>query len=389
MYGALVGLGFQVAEDMFYFFTRFIGPAQGVNEIGALIEGYWIRVISGGLYSHPLYASLSGMGIAYWATRTDQPVSRRRLFLWGGLLLAIALHVFWNAPLLNGLLGDHPGPVNWLVFSAIKGIPLLIFIGVIVGLATRREQTYFRAITSPQVAADVVQPDELRNALEPSVALRGPAGDARAQGPDRRRPARANPARAAPLRDALDTVHPEQGERAGRAERADPLAARRAHGHAGPSACRDRDTGGRRAADGRRRHRHAGGPCRTRGADRLDADAPCRAARPAIVGPARSVAADDAARRLPRPDGRAAGRRLGEGRGFERLVGLGRRAPPDPDPALTSPALGYAAVIRRSRRHYESRPGRRLPAAARPAANDDQSGVPAGIQGDNGVVSGV
>jgi len=162
VYGALVGLGFQVAEDMFYFFTRFIGPAQGVNEIGALIEGYWIRVISGGLYSHPLYASLSGMGIAYWATRTDKPVSRRRLFLWGGLLLAIALHVFWNAPLLNGLLGDHPGPVNWLVFSAIKGIPLLIFIGVIVGLATRREQTYFRAITSPQVAADVVQPDELR-----------------------------------------------------------------------------------------------------------------------------------------------------------------------------------------------------------------------------------
>ena len=69
-------------EDMFYFFTRFVGPAQGANEIGALIEGYWIRVISGGLYSHPLYASPVGMGLAYWATRTDEPVSRRRLFLW-------------------------------------------------------------------------------------------------------------------------------------------------------------------------------------------------------------------------------------------------------------------------------------------------------------------
>ncbi len=49
VYGALVGLGFQITEDMFYFFTHFIGPAQGANEIGALIEGYWIRVISSGL----------------------------------------------------------------------------------------------------------------------------------------------------------------------------------------------------------------------------------------------------------------------------------------------------------------------------------------------------
>jgi RsiW-degrading membrane proteinase PrsW (M82 family) len=59
VYGALVGLGFQVAEDMFYFFTHFVGPAQGGNEIGALIQGYWIRVISSGLYSHPLYAAIS------------------------------------------------------------------------------------------------------------------------------------------------------------------------------------------------------------------------------------------------------------------------------------------------------------------------------------------
>src|SRR5258708_3924797 len=56
VYGALVGLGFQIAEDMFYFFTQFVGPAQGVDEIGALIQGYWIRIISGGLYSHPLFA---------------------------------------------------------------------------------------------------------------------------------------------------------------------------------------------------------------------------------------------------------------------------------------------------------------------------------------------
>lgn len=163
VYGALVGLGFQIAEDMFYFFTHFIGPAQGVNEIGALIEGYWIRIISSGLYSHPLYAGLGGMGLAYWATRTDQPLQRRRMFLVGGLALAIALHVFWNAPFLNSLLGDRPGPINWLIFSSIKGIPLLIFIGLMVRLATRREQSYFQAVMGPQLGTDVVTPEEMRN----------------------------------------------------------------------------------------------------------------------------------------------------------------------------------------------------------------------------------
>jgi RsiW-degrading membrane proteinase PrsW (M82 family) len=161
VYGALVGLGFQIAEDMFYFFTHFIGPAQGVNEIGALIEGYWIRVISSGLYSHPLYAGLSGMGLAYWATRSDQPLRRRQMFLVGGLLLAIALHVFWNAPVLNSLLGNSPGPLNWLIFSTIKGIPLLIFIAVMVRLATHREQSYFQAVMGPELGTDVITPEEM------------------------------------------------------------------------------------------------------------------------------------------------------------------------------------------------------------------------------------
>ena len=162
VYGALVGLGFQIAEDMFYFFTHFIGPAQGINEIGALIEGYWIRIISSGLYSHPLYAGLSGMGLAYWATRTDQPLQRRKVFLVGGLLLAIALHVFWNQPLFNGLLGDDPSPIGWLVYSSIKGIPLLLFIALMVRLATRREQSYFQAVMGPQLGSDVVTQEEMR-----------------------------------------------------------------------------------------------------------------------------------------------------------------------------------------------------------------------------------
>src|SRR6185369_9553390 len=162
VYGALVGLGFQVSEDMFYFFTHFIGPAQGGNEIGALIEGYWIRVISSGLYSHPLYTGIAGMGLAYWATRTDQTLQRRQAALVGGLLVAIGLHVFWNAPIFNSLLGDEPGPLNWLVFNAIKGIPLLIFIAIIVRLATRREQGYFQAVMGPELGTDVISPDEMR-----------------------------------------------------------------------------------------------------------------------------------------------------------------------------------------------------------------------------------
>ena len=69
VYGALCGLGFAVVEDVFYFIAVFGG------DVGGVLQGFFVRVIASGLYSHVLYTGLVGMavGIARHAARRPLP----------------------------------------------------------------------------------------------------------------------------------------------------------------------------------------------------------------------------------------------------------------------------------------------------------------------------
>ncbi len=78
VYGAVCGLGFAVVEDVFYFMGVFGGHPNGV------LQGFFVRVVSSGLYSHVLYTGLVGMGIGYFVSRrTRRPLARRILVLRG------------------------------------------------------------------------------------------------------------------------------------------------------------------------------------------------------------------------------------------------------------------------------------------------------------------
>ena len=70
VYGAVCGLGFAVVEDVFYFMGVFGGHPSGV------LQGFFVRVVSSGLYSHVLYTGLVGMGIGYFVSRRDPPSAR-------------------------------------------------------------------------------------------------------------------------------------------------------------------------------------------------------------------------------------------------------------------------------------------------------------------------
>ena len=75
VYGAVCGLGFAVVEDVFYFMGVFGGHPNGV------LQGFFVRVVSSGLYSHVLYTGLVGMGIGYFVSR-GAPAVRSRGELW-------------------------------------------------------------------------------------------------------------------------------------------------------------------------------------------------------------------------------------------------------------------------------------------------------------------
>ncbi len=126
VYGALIGLGFAVAEDVFYFIFKFGG------DVPSVIQGFYVRVIASGLYGHVTFTGIAGIGFAYFVTRrAEQPFSRRFLVAAALLLLAMTAHFVWNSPFLETL------PI--LLYGVVKGLPFLIGLVLLVVLARRRE----------------------------------------------------------------------------------------------------------------------------------------------------------------------------------------------------------------------------------------------------------
>jgi RsiW-degrading membrane proteinase PrsW (M82 family) len=161
VYGALIGLGFAIVENLHYF-IRFVANAGAGGEFGAVLQGFFIRVIASGPYTHVLFTGIAGMGFAYYLTRLDQPRQRRLLFAIGGFALAVFAHFIWNSPFLGFLLGDDPGIVNWLIYTAIKGLPFLIFLVLMVRLAGTREQRWFERAVAGHVGGDALSPEDVK-----------------------------------------------------------------------------------------------------------------------------------------------------------------------------------------------------------------------------------
>lgn len=162
VYGAMIGLGFTVVEDVHYF-IRFVAQAgPGGGEFGPVLQGYFIRVIAGGLYTHVLFTAVAGMGFAYWVTRSDRPQNRRLQFVVGALALAIVAHFIWNSPILGFLLGNDPGPINWVLYMAVKGLPFLVFLALMVRLAHRREMHWFETAVAHHVGEDALTAADVR-----------------------------------------------------------------------------------------------------------------------------------------------------------------------------------------------------------------------------------
>ena len=68
IWGAMVGIGFLLVEDVFYFMRTFFEQGSFVD----LFVIWMIRILGAGPYSHFLYTGLVGMGVAYYVTQVDQ-----------------------------------------------------------------------------------------------------------------------------------------------------------------------------------------------------------------------------------------------------------------------------------------------------------------------------
>jgi RsiW-degrading membrane proteinase PrsW (M82 family) len=179
VYGAMVGLGFTVVEDVYYFVGAFGGTPAGV------IQGFIVRVVLSGLYGHVVYTGLTGIGIAYFVTRKGEAsLGKRWLVMIGLFLTAMTAHFLWNLPLFNLLPPDDaPGLVKLIMIPvglAVKGLPFLAFLALILRLAHRREVYWLRKSLEGELGGPGLLPGELE-VLVDSRARRRARGELRAR----------------------------------------------------------------------------------------------------------------------------------------------------------------------------------------------------------------
>ena len=136
--GAVVGLGFQVVEDVVYT-ANVIGVGQDAPS--AIWQMFVLRGLLGGLWSHAVYTGLFGLGLGYAITRTTwSPLARVGAAV-AGFVAAWSLHFLWNSPLLVDT-------TDWRLV-VVKGLPALLLLLAVLARAQRADS----AVYLPALAA--------------------------------------------------------------------------------------------------------------------------------------------------------------------------------------------------------------------------------------------
>jgi RsiW-degrading membrane proteinase PrsW (M82 family) len=169
VYGAMIGLGFQVMENVQYFMFA----AGDSGHTGPVVSMYFLRVILSGLYSHMLFSGLMGFGFAYFVTQRGRTLARRFGMFALFAFLSWAAHFVWNSPWLESLMTRGTGA--FALALVIKGLPFLTLLLLLVVFARRREGRAFAALMKSEVGSDVVTAGEfqvLRNGRRRRQELR-------------------------------------------------------------------------------------------------------------------------------------------------------------------------------------------------------------------------
>lgn len=145
IYGAMVGMGFAMVENVLYYVSAFgENGATGWNTIVVM------RGVIFGL-NHALYTALTGLGIALARTSRNPWVRIGAPFL--GLAAAIALHAFHNVAMFGG---------NWVSFFAgltfdWGGVLLTV---IIIVLALYQERRWIRDYLAEEVELGILTAEE-------------------------------------------------------------------------------------------------------------------------------------------------------------------------------------------------------------------------------------
>jgi RsiW-degrading membrane proteinase PrsW (M82 family) len=158
VYGAMVGLGFQIVEDIVFALGAVALAGRG-DSVQPVIATFLLRGFLSGVWSHTLFGALAGAGVGYLVVRRDRSKPHRI----GMALLAICgawlSHMLWNSPLLSDGLGN--GGVALLAVLVFKGLPPLLLVLFLVRAAHDREADYYTAKLAALNDPSLITPAEL------------------------------------------------------------------------------------------------------------------------------------------------------------------------------------------------------------------------------------
>lgn len=144
VYGAGVGLGFQVVENMVHAVNAVATAGVG-DRVEPVVGVLLVRGFLGGPWSHTLFTALAGAGLAYAIVRRG---NRGRLARYGmvglGLAGAWLCHFAWNSPVLSHGFGLGVGGA--FLVMLLKGVPVLALVLLLVRVARDREAEYYAAV---------------------------------------------------------------------------------------------------------------------------------------------------------------------------------------------------------------------------------------------------
>ncbi len=159
VYGALIGLGFQIVENVVFALGAVAVAGEG-DTVAPVVTTFLLRGFLAGLWSHTLFGALAGAGIGYLTVRTDRPFRTRLGVAVLAVLGAWLSHVLWNAPLLGDGLGN--GAAAALAVLLLKGVPPLVLVLLLIRAAHDREADFYLSQLAELRNPEVVTADELR-----------------------------------------------------------------------------------------------------------------------------------------------------------------------------------------------------------------------------------
>jgi protease PrsW len=152
VYGALVGFGFSMTENIFDF----------VRYAPDLVEHFWVRGVFLGL-NHAFFTSMTGLALG--AVRYQRDPVLRVLAFAGGLALAILFHALNNFVSLSSMAGLF---FAWLIQSG--GVIVVLAVAV---LAWRNERRWLEQELNDEVRAGVLTARDYDEVISSLQRVRG------------------------------------------------------------------------------------------------------------------------------------------------------------------------------------------------------------------------